>query len=76
MGSRVGVEFAAFDTTSPFFPVLDPQSPPLDPPEGRKRYNGGGFERTEDAQDCPCGKAVENRTYYVGKFELHKENGT
>ena len=35
------------------------------------QYSSGGEE--EDAQSCPCGKAVETRTHVVAEYELHKE---
>ena len=30
-------------------------------------------EEEEDAQMCPCGKAIESRTHIVGKCEMYKE---
>ena len=44
----------------------------LDLPERRKRYTSSRGEE-EDAQMCPCGKAVESRTHIVGECEVYKE---
>ena len=38
----------------------------LDLPERRKRYTSSREEEEEDAQMCPCGKAVESGTHIVG----------
>ena len=43
----------------------------LDLPERRKGYTSSREE--EDAQMCPCGKAVESRTHIMGECELDKE---
>ena len=45
----------------------------LDLPERRKRYTSNREEDEEDAQMCPCGKAVESRTLTVGECEIYKE---
>ena len=42
----------------------------LDQPERRKRYTSSR-EEEEDAQMCPCGKAVESRTHIVGQCEIY-----
>ena len=42
----------------------------LDLPERRKRYTSSRGEEEEDAQMCPCGKAVESRTHVVGECEI------
>ena len=44
----------------------------LDLPE-RKLWYTSGREEEEDAQMCPCGKAVEGRAHIVGGFEMYKE---
>ena len=44
----------------------------LDLPEGKLWYTSGR-EEEEDAQMCPCGKAVEGRAHIVGGFEMYKE---
>ena len=44
----------------------------LDLPERRKRYTGSREEEV-DAQMCPCGKAVDSRTYIVGECEMYNE---
>ena len=41
-------------------------------PERRKRYTSSREEEI-DAQMCPCGKAIESRTYIVGECEIYKE---
>ena len=46
----------------------------LDLPERRKRYDTSSRgEEEEDAQMCPCGKAVESRDHIVGECEICKE---
>ena len=45
----------------------------LDLPEGRKRYTSSREEEEVDAQMCPCGTAIESRTYMVGECEVYKE---
>ena len=44
----------------------------LDLPERKKRY-ASSREEEEDAQMCPCGRAVESRTHIVGECEIYKE---
>ena len=44
----------------------------LDVPERRKRCTSSR-EEEEDAQMCPCGKAQETRTHFVGECEMYKE---
>ena len=45
----------------------------LDVPERRKRCTSSREEEEEDAQMCPCGKAQETRTHFVGECEMYKE---
>ena len=45
----------------------------FDLPEKRKRYTSRRGEEEEDAQMCPCGKAVWSRTHMVGKCEIYEE---
>ena len=45
----------------------------LDLPERRKRYTSSRGEEEEDAQMCPCGKAVESRTHIVRECEIYKK---
>ena len=45
----------------------------LDLPESRKTYTSSRREEEEDAQMCPCGKALERTTHIVGEYEKHKE---
>ena len=44
----------------------------LDLPERRKRYTSSPGEEQE-AQMCPCGRAVESRTHMVGECKIYKE---
>ena len=44
----------------------------LDLPERKRCISGRGGEEEEDAQMCPCGKAVENRSHIVGECETYK----
>ena len=44
----------------------------LDLPERKKRY-ASSREEEEDAQMCPCGRAVESRTHLVGECEIYEE---
>ena len=44
----------------------------LDLLERRKRYTSRREEEGVDAQNCPCGKAMESRTHIV-ECELYKE---
>ena len=37
------------------------------------RHTGSREEEEEDAQMCPCGKAVESRTHIPEKCEIYKE---
>ena len=41
----------------------------------KKRYTSSREEKGEDAQMCPCGKAVESRTHIVGECEMYQEEG-
>ena len=45
----------------------------LDLPERKNRCTSSRGEEEEDAQMCPCGKAVESRTHIVGECEIYKE---
>ena len=40
-------------------------------PARKKRYTSSRGEK--DAQVCPCGKAVDNKTHIVGGCEIYKE---
>ena len=42
-------------------------------PARKKRYTNSRGEGEEDAQMCPCVKAVESRTHVVGECEMYKE---
>ena len=44
-----------------------------DLPGRRKRSTTGREEEANDAQMCPCGKAIESRTHIVGECEICKE---
>ena len=44
----------------------------LDQP-GRKRYTGSREEEEDDAQMCPCGKAMESKTHIAGECEMYEE---
>ncbi|CAM9883478.1 unnamed protein product, partial [Sphacelaria rigidula] len=43
----------------------------LDLPERRNKY-ASSREEEEDAQNCPCGKAIEIRSRIVAECELYK----
>ena len=43
----------------------------LDLPESRERYTSSR-EEEEDAQMCPCGRAVEIRADIVGECDIYK----
>ena len=43
------------------------------PPLAHRLSTNSREEEEEDAQACPCGKAVESRTHTVGECEIYKE---
>ena len=46
----------------------------LDLPEGRKKDTSRRGGEEEDAQMCPCGKAIESRTHMVGIMKYAGRN--
>ena len=46
-------------------PQLQFRARGLDLPERRKRYTSSREEEEDDAQRCPCGKVIENRTHVL-----------
>ena len=44
-----------------------------DLPETSKRHTSSRGEEDEDAQICPCGKAVKSGTHIVGACEIHEK---
>ena len=45
----------------------------LDLPERRQRYTSSRVEEGKDEENCPCGKAIENRTHKVAEYEIYQE---
>ena len=61
------------DTSERGVKTFGPKSTPLAYRRRRQRYTSSREEEGEDAQMCPCGKAIERRTHIVGECEIRKE---